>query len=156
MKKLLLGLLICPLFMFSQNGLTYPKDANLAVVSGINSDYCFYRIVSLIKSQGLDFDRIDSGYGIITTKARKLKFGDYSLFYILKVYLEKNELQVRAFATEDIRQLLTEATWSQASNSKNEFLNVCFRSCLMVWAEKISEVSNGKVVYKTEELKSQF
>jgi len=151
MKKLLLGLLFCPLFLFGQNVSkvdisNIPYGFNVAVVSGINADSCFSKIVSAIKSQGLFFDRIDKENGIITT-TRRLTHDRLFDSYCLQVYLEKNELQVRIYAVYDEVGAL--ARLDQIYNSNSRYYQRAF-SYLAYWTEKIGEVSKGEVVYKKE------
>ena len=153
MKKLLLGLLFCPLFMFGQNVAkvdisNIPFGVNVAVVSGIDADSCFSKIVSAIKSQGLFFDRIDEENGIITT-ARRLTHDRYFDSYCLQVYLEKNELQVRMYSVYAADGSGPLPSLDQIYNSDTRFDKRAF-SYLAYWAEKIGEVSKGKVVYKKE------
>ena len=153
MKKLLLGLLFCPLFMFGQNVekvdiSNIPYGLNVAVVSGIDADYCFYRIVNAIKSQGLFFDKIDKENGIITT-GRRLTDDRFFDSYCLQVYLEKNELQVRIYSVYDQASFGTLPRLNQIHNSDTRFDQKGF-SYLAYWAEKFGEVSKGKVVYKKE------
>ena len=153
MKKLLLGFLFCPFFMFGQNVAkvdisNIPYGVNVAVVSGIDADYCFNKIVSAIKSQGLFFDRIDKENGIITT-SRRLTHDRYFSDYCLQVYLEKNELQVRLYSVEDLPTMGTLPRLDQIYNSDSRIHKKGF-SYLAYWAEKFGEVSKGKVVYKKE------
>jgi hypothetical protein len=153
MKKLLLGLLFCPLFMFGQNVSKVdiskiPYGVNVAVVSGFNADSCFSKIVSAIKSQGLFFDKIDKENGIITT-SKRFTHDRYFGSYCLQVYLEKNELQVRVYSVDDSETFGTIPRLNQIYNSDSKIDQKGF-SYLAYWAEKIGEVSKGKVVYKKE------
>jgi hypothetical protein len=153
MKKLFLGLLFCPLFMFGQNVAkvdisNIPDGVNVAIVSEINADSCFSKIVSAIKSQGLFFERLDKENGIITT-GRTLTHDRIFNSYCLQVYLEKNELQVRIYAINDYVEVGSLPSLSQIYNSDSRYDQRAFRY-LAYWAEKIREVSKGKVVYNKE------
>jgi hypothetical protein len=150
MKKLLFGLLFCPLFMFGQNVAkvdisNIPYGFNVAVMSGINADSCFSKIVSTIKSHGLFLDKIDKDNGIITTSAKIMQSRNFNT-YCLQVYLEKNELQVRLYS---IQNLSSAIYLRQIYNSETRVGQRDFRY-FAYWVEKIAEISNGKVVYKRE------
>jgi len=150
MKKLLLGLLFCPLFMFGQNVekvdiSNIPYGLNVAVVSGIDADYCFYRIVSAIKSHGLFLDKIDKDNGIITTSAMLRQTRNYNN-YCLQVYLEKNELQVRLYSINSLESIIY---LRQIYNSETRVGQRDFKY-FAYWVEKIAEISKGKVEYKKE------
>ena len=157
MKNLLLGLIFCPLFLFGQNVenvdiSTYKIGLNLETITVLNADSCFNSVLSILKHQGLDFDRIDKENGIITTRARVMKNNDGNS-YALKVYFEKYDIQIRVFVTGDVSltyDQITGTKWYQAQNKNGKDIQSNGFKYMVYWATTIGNAVNGKVVLSEE------